>query len=169
MGSEWSPTEPAISRDGRRLAFASNGLLYVREAGVISPVIPSHAASGPAFFPDGRQIAFAEGQPGRRSIRVVSVSGGQASTLTERGDCFAPAISPDGTLLAHVVSGTGNRQVWVQDLTSHASWPITSGACNNDAPAWDADSRTVVFASDCGRGLGLPALYRIAARPGGQM
>jgi Glycosyltransferase family 87 len=38
---------------------------------------------------------------------------------------------------------------------------LTEGVCINESPAWDADSRAIVFTSDCSRGLGLPALYRV--------
>jgi Tol biopolymer transport system component len=85
-------------------------------------------------------------------------------SLTHGGDSFAPAVSPDGALLAYTVSGIGERQVWVRDLVSDTHWPVTSGACSNDSPAWDRDGRSLVFASDCDRGLGLPALYRIKVR-----
>jgi hypothetical protein len=31
---------------------------------------------------------------------------------------------------------------------------------NSDSPAWELNSTAIVFASNCGRGIGLPALYR---------
>ena len=37
---------------------------------------------------------------------------------------------------------------------------IAGGRCDNGEPAWELDSSAVVFASDCGRAYGLPALYR---------
>ena len=162
VGPEMDPIEPAVSPDGAILAFVSRGSLYARENGTLSLVFPSHVASTPAFFPDGRRIAFAEGPPGRRSIRAVSLTGGVAETLVAGPDSFSPAISPDGKLLAYV-SENGTRQVWIRDLTSGRSWQATSGACNNDSPAWRTDSQSVVIASDCSRGLGSPALYTVPA------
>ena len=82
-------------------------------------------------------------------------------TLVAEGDSFDPAVSPDGRWLAFVGAETGARQVWILDLISGARSRLTEGVCNNESPAWEADSRAVVFTSDCGRGLGLPALYRV--------
>jgi Tol biopolymer transport system component len=37
---------------------------------------------------------------------------------------------------------------------------LTGGNCNSSSPAWTLDSSSILFASDCGRAFGLPALYR---------
>jgi Tol biopolymer transport system component len=42
---------------------------------------------------------------------------------------------------------------------------LTNSDCNSVTPAWYADSETLVYAMDCGRGLGLTALFRILAVP----
>jgi Tol biopolymer transport system component len=157
IGPELDPMEPAISPDGSRLAFVSGGALFVQQG----EVLPSRVVSDPTFFPDSAQIAFADGPPGRRSIRTVSLTTHAVRTLVEGGDVFDPAISPDGRYLAYTAAETGARQVWVQDLASGFRRKLTQGACNNDTPAWEPASRSVVFSSDCGRGMGLPALYRL--------
>jgi len=163
VGPELDPTEPAISPDGSTLAFVSRGALYLERGGQLTRLPLPDAISDPAFFPDGRRVAFAEGRPGHRVLRSASVTGGQPDTLTVPGDSFAPAISPDGRWLAYVASGTGQRQVWIMDLASGSRHPLSAGRCQNDSPAWRGDSRSVVFASDCDRGLGLPTLLVLPA------
>jgi len=37
---------------------------------------------------------------------------------------------------------------------------VAGGNCNNSSPAWEEDSHALIFASDCGRGIGMPVLYR---------
>jgi Glycosyltransferase family 87/WD40-like Beta Propeller Repeat len=160
VGTELDPTEPAVSMDGSRLAFVSRGSLFVREGGINSPRVRQNS-SQPAFFPDGRRIVFAEGSPGRRTIRALSLEDDGMQTLVAGGDAFDPAVSPDGRLLAFTAAETGAHQVWILDLISGARRRLTEGVCNNESPAWDANSRAVVFTSDCRRGLGLPALYRV--------
>ncbi len=160
VGTELDPTEPAVSMDGSRLAFVSRGSLFVREGGIIAPR-GRRDASHPAFFPDGRRIVFAEGLPGRRTIRALSLEDSGMQTLVAGGDSFDPAVSPDGRWLAFVAAETGARQVWTLDMASGARRRLTEGVCNNESPAWEADSRAIVFTSDCARGLGLPALYRV--------
>jgi hypothetical protein len=157
-------TEPAVSADGTKLAFVSRGSLYVQESGSASIAYKSTTVSGPAFFPDGRRIVFAEGAPRGRSVRILSMSDGTSQTVVRGQDAFAPAVSPDGSRLAFVVSETGGSQVWFRDLTTGTERRITSGACNNDSPAWLPNSRSIVFASDCNRGIGLPALYETLAQ-----
>ena len=153
------PREPAISPDNSTLAFISDGSLFVKEA-LLAP-----EASDPAFFPDSQRLAFAQGFPGRRVIRVVAVTGGTPVTLIQGGDDFEPAVSPDGRLLAYVHQELGVRQVWIHNLESGGSRRLTRGACNNDHPAWDRNSRSLVFSSDCSRGAGLTALYRLGVAP----
>jgi Tol biopolymer transport system component len=156
VGPELDPSEPAVSPDGSRLAFVSHGALFVQQSEIIS----SRLISNPAFFPDGAQLVFAEGLPGRRSIRAVWIADRSARTLVNGGDVFEPAVSPNGRFLAYTAAETGARQIWVRNLANGTRRKLTEGACNNGTPAWDPDSRSLVFSSDCGRGLGLPALYR---------
>ena len=46
----------------------------------------------------------------------------------------------------------------VDDRRTHAN-------CNDVSPSWEADSRTLLFASDCGCAFGLTALYRQRVLP----
>ncbi len=70
------------------------------------------------------------------------------------------AKSPDGRLLAFTSDVTGTKQLWLRDLATGNEKVLTGGRCNSWSPAWELDSRAIVFASDCGRALGVPALYR---------
>jgi hypothetical protein len=156
-------SDPALSPDGTKLAFVSPDGLHVRD-GQRTSLLAAAPVSDPAFFPDGARIAFTMGPPGRRTIGAISAVGGPIETLVADGDCFQPAIAPNGRLLAFTCSTTDARQIWVRDLASRQSVRLTEGFCNNDAPAWEPGSRSLVFASDCSRGLGLPALYRAELR-----
>lgn len=162
VGPEWNASEPAVSADGSKLAFVSAGSLYLWEGDHASR-LASPAISGPAFFPDGRRIAFAQGAPGHRIIAAVSISGGEAVPLVRQGDCTEPAVSPDGRRIAFACEETGGNNIWIQDLTSGRYRRLTAGRCSNITPSWTQDSRFVTFASDCNRGLGLTALYRLPA------
>ena len=153
VDTRFDPTEPAISPDGSTVAFIASHALYVVRGG--APVRVADSAAGPAFFPDGRRVAFTRD----RSIAAVDLDTRQVRVLASGGDFSQAAISGDGRWLAFVAATSASRQVWVQDLATGVRSTLTGGACNNDSPAWKADSSGVVFASDCDRGLGLPALY----------
>ncbi len=68
--------------------------------------------------------------------------------------------SPDGKWLAFTSAQSGSMQIVLRDLSSGSEKRLTGGNCNNSSPAWELDSSAILFASDCGRGFGLPALYR---------
>lgn len=70
------------------------------------------------------------------------------------------ATSWDGRWIAFEREQSGPRQIWLRNTASGKERQLTGGNCNSGSPAWELDSRAIVFASDCGRGIGLPALYR---------
>ncbi len=70
------------------------------------------------------------------------------------------AVSPDGKWIAFETARAGPKQIWVRNVVSGKEEALTGGNCNSSSPAWELDSKAVIFASDCGRGIGLPALYR---------
>ncbi len=75
-------------------------------------------------------------------------------------EAAAPSISPDKQWTAFTRSLGGNEQVWIQRTAGGAPIQITGGNCNSSSPAWELDSKAIVFQSDCGRGIGWTALYR---------
>ena len=146
----WDAIEPAISPDGTKLAYISHGALVVPQTGLRFGT----EISGPAFFPDGQRIAYAEGPPGNRRIAV------SGDLLIQEGDCFEPAVARDGSTVAFTCIGGGGSQIWLFNLKTRTRRQITHGACNNTHPAWASDSRSLVFSSDCNRGVELPSLLR---------
>jgi hypothetical protein len=136
------PLKPAISPAGDKLAYISNGRIYIAPSTIIDTRGP---VTDVAWFPDGHRLAYVVAEKiFATSPTVLLTSGSQ------------PAVSPDGLELAYVK----NAQVWVQNLTKGAARQITEGLCNNYSPAWALDSTVIIFASDCQRGLGLPVLYQ---------
>jgi hypothetical protein len=163
-GPDVDAIEPAISSDGAVLAFVAGNSLMIFD-GEDQFVVASGEVSDPSFTPDGRSIVFADGHPGQRRIHVAALTGGVSQPLTQMGDCFEPAVAPDGSSVAFSCIGGGGTQVWVLDLKTGTRRQITRGACNNTYPAWDTDSRSLVFATDCNRGVELPALFRATIGP----
>jgi hypothetical protein len=148
----WDATSPAVSLNGDRIAFTSEGKLFVRGEGSPLP-FPGQVESA-AWFPDGNHLAFS-------SNGVIYDSRDlQPLITTVAGSQSDPAVSPDGKWLAFTTTRRGVRHVWIQNISTKATREITGGNCNSYAPAWEPDSHAIVFASDCDRGLGLPRLYR---------
>lgn len=70
------------------------------------------------------------------------------------------SISPDRNWTATTEQTNGTDQVWLRAVNRTLAMQLTGGNCNSSSPAWEWDSKSIVFASDCGRGVGWPALYR---------
>jgi hypothetical protein len=81
------------------------------------------------------------------------------SDLPSAGSAHS-ATSWDGRWIAFERDQSGPRQIWLRNTASGKERQLTGGNCNSESPAWELDSRAIVFASDCSRGIGLPALYR---------
>ena len=82
-----------------------------------------------------------------------------ASPYGIEGDA-AGVTSPDGQWVAFTTERAGPKQIWVRNAADGKERRLTRGNCNSDSPAWELNSTAIVFASDCGRGIGLPSLYR---------
>jgi Glycosyltransferase family 87/WD40-like Beta Propeller Repeat len=82
------------------------------------------------------------------------------ATLIQAASNEGSVVSPDGRWMAFESTKAGPRQLWLQDTVSGKLQLVAGGNCNNSSPAWQEDSHTLIFASDCGRGIGMPVLYR---------
>ena len=87
------------------------------------------------------------------------------TTLMPTVPAEGSVLSPDGKWMAVESTDAGPRQIWVRDLVSGKLQLVAGGNCNNSSPAWEEDSHTLIFASDCGRGIGMPVLYRANLPP----
>jgi tricorn protease len=85
VGGLPSFAEPAISPDGRQIAFASGGDLWtVAVEGGDARLLVSHGAteSRPHWSPDGRQLAFASTRTGTGDVYVLTLDTGDLTRLT---------------------------------------------------------------------------------------
>ncbi len=172
--------QPVVSPDGEWLAFIretqGRGSLWVKDLRAPTPhtllqdtewkvVDQTYDVLDVAFFPN-RRIAFAA-QPDKRPELFVAdpVSRHVAPLIASNQPIRYPAVSPDGHWLAYSREAGGAWQLGVKNFSSGEERRLTSADCNSITPAWLSDSKTLVYATDCGRGLGLTALCRIQAVP----
>jgi hypothetical protein len=117
----------------------------------------------PRLSPDGNSIDF-ELVANRTSTWMRFDPATRTSTPLSTpvpANSKAPAISPDGKWEAITSTKSGPQQIFVHDLSNGVERQLTGGNCNNSSPAWTLDSKSIIFASDCDRAVGLPALYRV--------
>lgn len=117
----------------------------------------------PAFLPTQGLIRFDSVSYGKNHRTLLDPETGivrTASPADLRANA-ASTLSPNGDWIAYEERSSASTQIYLVDRTSLAKRiRVTAGNCNSFAPAWERDSQAIVFASDCGRGVGMPALYR---------
>jgi hypothetical protein len=158
---------PVASPDGRWLAYLreehGRASLWVRTLNhsetrdkVLTPV--EFNVLEMSFLPNGKVVFSAEIHNGHPELFLVDQSGGISSL--DRSESRYPAISPDGHWFAYSKMQNGNWHIWLRDLQSGQTSRLTAADCNNVEPAWEPDSKTLIYASDCGRALRFSALCR---------
>jgi dipeptidyl aminopeptidase/acylaminoacyl peptidase len=166
--------EPAVSPDGQVLAFlrAERGRnsLWIRTVGVDIDK-PAEAAARQvlgteydvrdASFATGHRIIFSSNRTGQFALYVVGLSGDVQQLLRPTCSARYPAMSPDGRWVAFSCEQGGSWQLHAMDLQTNQDLRLSTGDCNSISPVWTPDSRRLIYATDCGRGLGLTALAEV--------
>ena len=98
----------------------------------------------PAFFPDGRWLAFAARTSNGTDIFAMPAQGGSPVQLTTIGEARAPAFSADGRWLAFLAASPGSNSfdAWVTNVQLNASGALQAGTPRQLTTAMhlDADS-----------------------------
>jgi hypothetical protein len=157
---------PVLSSDETHLAFVredrGRGSLWIvaprdcetAPEKITSPAFDVRAA---AAGPEGSFVISAVHQ-GRERIYEVS-PGAEPRLLAESdGPLSSPALSPAGRLLVVRERVSYRWQLASLDLSSHVWKQLTYGDCNAYTPSWEGNSSTLLYATDCMRGMGLTAL-----------
>jgi TolB protein len=111
--------QPAVSPDGRQLAFVADvpgrlgsGGLWVMDLPDGTPRLvhdeETEYRARPTWTPDGRSLLFVSDERGSNDVMIVSASGGHPIRLTmDERDEYAPIASPDGTRVAFASNRAG--------------------------------------------------------------
>ncbi|HWE51881.1 MAG TPA: glycosyltransferase 87 family protein [Bryobacteraceae bacterium] len=156
-----NPADPAVSHDGKLLAVVSGNALFLSDGNRTRKLPTPLPVADPSFVPGDRAIVFSVSTRNGFGIYLFDLDSSRVRLLYS-GSCQAarPSVSADKARLLFASTASGPWQIWIADLASGRATRITGGNCNNSTPAWSGPDQ-ILFASDCGRGLGLPALYRL--------
>ena len=147
-------TDPAPSPDGRSVALASRGWLWVLdlETGRARRVTSGGAVDArPAWSPDGRRLAFVRDTGAETSVVVLDLASGAEDVLAaEPGLELDPAWTPDGTALVYAAAGERGIGLRRLDLATGAREVVSDAPGLAVAPALHPDGRRVVYVAKRG-------------------
>ena len=116
-----------------------------------------------SFLPNG-SIVFAAATD-HHSPHLFLAAGLDPPQQIMADEARYPSASPDGQWLAYDRQAGGVWNLWLRNMQTGQDYRVTRADCNDVSPSWEPDSKTLLFASDCGRALGLTALYRQRVLP----
>jgi hypothetical protein len=156
-------TEPALTRDGQRLAYVYDGVggvgkVYVAAGNATGSTRATASTFGFGGSPEAAPVWDLAGQ----RLALVATAGGTADvyhaplaagaalplvpTLLAGGSSSAevnPAYAPDGTRLAFATNLTGDGDLYLVDLATGVRTRLTSRAGAEANPSWLDDGRLV--------------------------
>jgi hypothetical protein len=163
---------PAISVDGNQLAFIrerkGRGSLWIMPLGLkdsLKPPSPmrltgeDYEVRDLSFLRSGALLFLAKHE---RSAGLFAIRSGTApvSFFSPQAEIASFAVSPDERRIALTEQIHNRWQLAVLDVSNRGVTVLTTTDCNAYTPAWSTRS-SIVYATDCGRGVGLSALASI--------
>jgi len=160
--------DPMISMDGKDLAFVRDdhgrGRLMVSrefqgsaktEAALTLPALNVYEAT----FHSETEYAFAAVENGKPP-QIFLTDASHSNAPLALGETRYPALSPDGHWLAYSRLEAGSWNLWVRNEQTGETRRVADVPCNQIQPWWESDSKTLLYATDCGRSLWLTGLAR---------
>ena len=173
---------PAISPDGKQIAYISTGSLFRAEvfpdlyladattgkrlARLTKSTLDAdfeelrYAYSQSAFSPDGRYLAFTAQRRGKDVLYIYDL---RRKRVTRRLDTplqamIGPSWSPDGRKIVFSGAQGGLSDLYIIDADGRNLTKLTNDTYSDLMPQWSPDGRQIAFVSDRGPQTDLASL-----------
>ena len=145
-------TEPALSRDGSRLAFVNDvsgtPKLWISSAdgSNAQPVAPGFGFAGsaevsPSWSPSGDRIVFVATNNGTADLFVVAPGNTPVALVTGPAAEVEPAWSPNGDQIAFASDRDGDVEIYVVSVANGEIRRLTNRPGIDAQPSWLPDGR----------------------------
>ncbi len=166
---EWQDIDPALSPNGKMLAFASNRSgywnLYVMmlDSGIVRQINNTPEYEGnPSWSPDNRWLVYDAYIPDETGgnlelfVQELENPAGSVRLTTDPAADFAPAWSPNGRTIAFVSTRGGEKDIWLADLNKSADMFTNISrepTLVESAPAWSPDGSKLCWSATDPEGI----------------
>lgn len=143
---------PALVPDGAGVAFTSylrgHPEIFVQRPGAQpAPVVTGTLATGVAYSPDGRRMAYSMAQGEATQIFVANADGSGAKAITNTPFLLnsSPSWSPDGKRIAFVSNRGGSPQIYAMNADGSDPKRLTFQGNYNQTPDWSPRGDLIAF------------------------
>jgi hypothetical protein len=160
--------EPALSHNGKWLAFIREEqgegrveLLATGSHDAPQTVLPSAYQPLDITVADDGDVIAGAGNVSDPHLLLVRHETRDVEALPGfHGPARYPSVSPDGKRLAFSRRDRGSWHLFVRNFATGDEQQLTHTSCNATSPSW-INTQTLLYATDCGRGVGLSAIARV--------
>lgn len=147
---------PAISPDGRKVAFAvaENGntdIWVMNLDGSDAVRLTRHRGidTNPSWAPGGRSLLFTSDRTGTPQIYQMDADGlNRRLVTTENPYNDSAKWNPRYNYMAYVSRFDNNFDIFVMDLQTGRNYRVTRNAGSNEEPHWSPDGEQICFTSN---------------------
>jgi Tol biopolymer transport system component/DNA-binding winged helix-turn-helix (wHTH) protein len=163
---------PAISHDGRKLAFSVSDHhvniwrknLQHPEAPAVQMYASTRKQDNAQYSPDGHHVAFDSARSGTWSVWLADTDGRNLVQISQQGTAGHARWSPDSQKIAfEMVEPSGYLSVYTVDISDRVPHKLQTNLHESGRPFWSHDGKWIYFRGYEGVGR---QLYRCPAQGG---
>jgi len=130
---------------------SGNGEIYVADFDGHNPQEVTHdntIVAAPAWAPGRLVIYYDSYKLNNPDVWYHNLSTGQRRVIAHySGSNISPAVSPDGSKVAMILSKSGSPNLWISDADGSNLKQLSRSAEDESSPCWSPDGRWICFAT----------------------